>query len=145
MVTIPPGAVVVLLEVAVVGGSVDKVLGEVDVPVVDVLALVSEVPVVEVPELVEVGPVADVVGVVVVVEVEVEELEVGGGGGLGDNGIGTSARFLYKGDVIKYNACGSRTSYCPERAADEVNEQNQKQVKKGGLTDGHGKEREGGR
>ncbi len=130
MVTIPPGAVVVLLEVAVVGGSVDKVLGEVDAPVVDVLALVSEA-VVEVSGLVEVGLVADVVDVVAVV-VEVDELEVEVPVVLGDKGIGTSASFLYKRDVIKCKARGSRNSYCPERAgtaSDEANEQNQRQVR----------------
>lgn len=132
MVTIPPGAVVVLLEVAVVRGSVDEVLGEADEPVVDELALVLEVPV-EVPELVEVGLVVDVLGVVVVVVVEeVGELEVVVVAGFGGGSPGISARFLYKRNVIGYNGCGSRISYCSERAgiaSDEASEQNQKQVR----------------
>lgn len=133
MVTIPPGAVVVLLEVAVVRGSVDEVLGEADEPVVDELALVLEVPV-EVPELVEVGLVVDVLGGVVVVEEEEEvgELEVVVVAGFGGGSPGISARFLYKRNVIGYNGCGSRISYCSERAgiaSDEASEQNQKQVR----------------
>jgi hypothetical protein len=109
--------VVVVLNVKVVRGGVDDVLGVfnvfdaldvLDASVVEELELVPEVVLEELKLELEVELVEDVVAVVVIEELVSVEADVVGVGNSGDR---LGIRALYNGDVIKYDICGLRTAY----------------------------------
>jgi hypothetical protein len=109
--------VVVVLNVEVVRGGVDNMLGVfnvfdaldvLDASVVEELELVLEVVLEELELELEVELVEDVVAVVVIEELVSIEADVVGVGNGGDR---LGIRALHNGDVIKYDICGLRMAY----------------------------------